>query len=189
MNIRRIHALLLVAALAVPLGVMADSSRGGPPGYHHKRARLFLVLRMADALDLSDEKALQVNHLLEQVELKRDDLRKQRDVLNEQIRGALDEPQPDDAKLAKLIDQAIDLDSQQARAFEDSFNALKKVLTVEQQAKLVLLRAKLHGEVHPRERGFRSGGMERWHRGGPEADDDTPPRPPAPPHDGPDSAG
>jgi Spy/CpxP family protein refolding chaperone len=187
MNIRGLQAFLLAAVLAVPLGVTADSSRGDPAGDHHKRARLFLVLRMADALDLSDEKTLEVNQLLEQAEPRRAELHQKRRALSDQIREALGKPKPDDAQLAKLIDEAIDLDRQQARSFEDSFNALKKILTVEQQAKLVLLRESMHREIHPHEGGFRHGGMGRpWHRGGPQGDDGAPPPPPP---DGPDSDG
>jgi Spy/CpxP family protein refolding chaperone len=179
MKIRKLHVLLLVAALAVPLAALAAFGRTGPEGHHPKRARLFLVLRMADALDLSDEKALEVDHVLEQAEAKRDELMKKRQALNDEIRDALAKPKPDDAKLSTLIDQAVALDRERMQAFEASFNSLKKVLTVEQQAKLVLLRAKMHGEAH-RGMGGPHGGMGRWHRGGWSHHDEGPSSAPSP---------
>jgi hypothetical protein len=126
---------------------------------------LFLVLRMADALGLSDEKALSVSRILKQGDEKRDELRKKRMDLEKQIRDALATPKPDSAALSKLVDQAVELHKQQEQIADDSFTALKKVLTVEEQAKLVLLRSRLR-----REFGFRSpeGGEHegRWHHRG-----------------------
>jgi Spy/CpxP family protein refolding chaperone len=162
MNLRITNALLLIAVLAVPLGVMAESDPGDSPAERPKRARLFLVLRMAEELDLTDEKALEVNRLLEQAEPRREEVHNKRRELNDRIRELLDKPQRDDAELAKLVDQAIDLDRQQVQALQDSFNSLKKVLTVEQQAKLVLLRAKMYGEAHRPGGFFGRGAMDRW---------------------------
>lgn len=164
-KMKKFHVLLLVAALAVPLVAMAGFGRERGEGYHHKRTRLFLVLRIADALDLSDQKALEVNHVLERAEARRDELREKREALNDEIRDALATAKPDEAKLAKLVDQAVDLDRQRMHAFEESFDSLKKVLTVEQQAKLVLLRAKMHGEAHGTMGGPRHG-HGHWHRDG-----------------------
>jgi hypothetical protein len=153
-------ALLLACplyALADPTGPDVDKGHG-PDG-----PRLFLVLRMAEALDLSDDKALAVSRILKEADEKRDELRRKRFELEDKIRGALKQSKPDDAALAKLIDQSSELHKQQERVAEDSFNALKKVLTVEQQAKLVLLRSRLRHEFgpHMHEHGWHHGEGER----------------------------
>ena len=161
---------LLAIALALPLCAIADTAKPdirkahGPDG-----PRLFLVLRMADDLELSDEKALAVSRVLKEADEKRDQLRKKRFELEDQIREALKKSKPDEAALAKLIDQSNELHKQQERVAEDSFTALKKVLTVEQQAKLVLLRSRLRHEFGTRmhEGGRFQMGERRWHHGEP----------------------
>lgn len=172
MKIRKPHTLLLGAAIALPLALtlalpfaaMADPHEDG--SRHHGRSRLFLVLRIAEELDLSDEKALAVNHALEAAEGKREELRTKRHELNDQIRAELEKPKPSDAKLDKLIDQSFELDRQRAKSLEESFDGLKKVLTVPQQAKLVLLRARMHREANPHDDGFHSKPGGRWRRHG-----------------------
>lgn len=164
MKTRKVHDLLLALALALPLSAAADCPDDSPEHPQRGRGRLFLVLRIADELELSDEKALAVSHLLEQAEGQREELRNKRRDLDRQVREALGQQKPDQTALAKLVDQAVDLDRQQARANQESFTALKKVLTVEQQAKLVLLRSRMHRETR-----FRGGG---WH------DMDGGPKPP-----------
>ena len=158
MKNRPLHVLVLALALALPLRAMADSGKPEEMKSHHgHRARLFLTLRIADALNLSDEKTLAVSHVLQQAEEKRSALREQRFALNKQIRDALAQPKPDDAALTKLVDQAVELDRQQQHAGEEVFTSLKKILTVQEQAKLVLLRMKLHHEMR-----FHGHGGEGW---------------------------
>jgi len=183
---------LLAIALALPLCAIADTAKPdsgkahGPDG-----PRLFLVLRMADDLELSDEKALAVSRVLKEADEKRDELRKQRFELEDQIRQALKKSKPDEAALTKLIDQSKELHQQQERVAEDSFTALKKVLTVEQQAKLVLLRSRLRHEFGPRmhEGGRFQMGERRWRRDepgpGPERGPEPGHHPPGHPPPGP----
>lgn len=189
MKTRRIPARLLALALALPLIAAADSPRDPPHDHLPGKGRLFLVLRMADELDLSDEKALAVSHLIEQAQGKREDLRNTRRDLDRQIREGLAQQKPDQAALAKLVDQAAELDRRQARANEESFTALKKVLTIEQQAKLVLLHWRMHRETRFhggrwRDRDTEDGPQSpRMDGGGPDHDDPREDGAPAP--DGP----
>jgi Spy/CpxP family protein refolding chaperone len=188
MNKRSTAGWLAAIVLALPLYAIADPAKPdwgkehGPDG-----PRLFLVLRMADALDLSDEKALAVSRVLKQADEKRDELRQKRSDLEDRIREALKKSKPDEAALAKLIDQSSELHQQQERVAEDSFTALKKVLTVEQQARLVLLRSSLRHEFGPRmhEGGRFHGGEHRWRRGergpGPDRGPESGPGPGHPP--------
>ncbi len=166
MRKRATFASMLAMAALLPILARADAAKPGAGSMHGAGGpRLFLVLRMADALGLSDEKALAVSRILKQGDEKRDELRKKRMDLEKQIRDALAKPKPDSAALSALVDQAVELHKQQEQIADDSFTALKKVLTVEEQAKLVLLRSRLR-----REFGFRSPeGSEhegRWHHRG-----------------------
>jgi len=192
MNERRIAVWLLALALAMPLYARADSDRrDGDRPHGPEGPRLFLVLRMADALDLSDEKALAVARVLKQADEKRDDLRDKRGELEDRIREALKQSKPDEAALTKLIDQSVELHKQQERVADDAFTALKKILTVDQQARLVLLRSRLRHEFgHPmhdgpgfREHGPGHGDGPRHHDGGPEAGPGPGQPPPAPAED------
>ncbi len=155
-------ATLLALVVALPLAVRADAHKGEEAKRHHVgRMRLYLVLRMADRLGLSDEKALAVDHVLMQMGEKRQALRDKRFDLEKQIRQALDQAKPDGSALAKLVEQAVDLHKQQGKLAEESFTALKKVLTVEEQAKLVLLRSEMRREF--RRHGW--GGEHHWQEG------------------------
>ena len=140
----RALGFVLALTLAAPLAASADP----PDRPEHKHdgpgPRLYLVLRMADELNLSDEKALAVSRILKEGDEKREALRKKRAELEDKIRAALAQPKPDAAALAKLVDQATELHREQSKIADETFSALKKVLTVEEQAKLVLLRSRLH---------------------------------------------
>jgi len=113
---RFVYGLLFALAVLVPLVAIAEGPKHGPEKDFGSRGRLILVLRMADELGLSDEKALAVSHALKEVEEKRDELRDKRRELDKQLTDALAQKKPDDAALSKLIDQAIDLDRQRAKA-------------------------------------------------------------------------
>jgi hypothetical protein len=186
---RFLYGLLFTAAVLVPLVAIAEGPKGGGPEKDFgSRGRLLLVLRMADELGLSDEKALAVSRALKEAEGKRDELRRKRSDIERAIRDALAQKKPDEAGLTKLIDQAVDLDRQRAKAMEDSFTSLKKILTVPEQAKLVLLRMRMHHEMGPQGPGrwHHGGGEGGWHHGpgggGPDGDhgpgDHRPPPPP-----------
>jgi len=157
--------------------------------------RLYLVLRMADELNLSDEKALAVSRILKEGDDKREMLRKKRAELEDKIRDALAQSKPDAAALGKLVDQATEMHKEQGRIADESFTALKKVLTVEEQAKLVLLRSRLHHDfrfhMHPPDGPMGEGRRHHGHDRGPgDPGPDPGPRPGAehgPPDDDPDA--
>lgn len=186
---KRIGYIALAAvAILVPLVAIAEGPHHDAQKDFDSRGRLLLVLRIADELGLSDEKALAVSRALKEAETKRDELHAKRRELEKQIRDALGQKKPDDAELGKLIDQAVDLDRQRAKVMEDSFTSLKKILTVEEQAKLVLMRMRMHHEPGPHgPGGWHGGGWHHGPEGGPEGDhgpgDHRPPPPPPGPED------
>jgi hypothetical protein len=134
--------MALATAIVIPAAASARPPRGNPD-----RVRTFLVLRLTEALDLSDEKALQVSRIIRDTEEHRHKLRDQRSEIESKLREALKRSPRDDGELTKLIAEAGELDEQQALAPLNGFREVQKILTLEQQAKLALFRQDLQQEV------------------------------------------
>ena len=137
------RTLLLLACMLVwtAIGAAADT----PPG--RDRARTYLVLRVVDALDLSDEKALQMRDILRRADDRRLDLTTKRDALDAKLRTALAQAPVDASALGQLVADAHAVQREMAALPEHTFGEAQKILTVEQQAKLLLFRRDLQGEV------------------------------------------
>ena len=131
-------------------GPVAAQAQPQPPdaAVRRERMRTFLVLRIADALRLPDDKALQVSKVLRDAEDKRQTLVAQRREVERTLRSALDGPGAGDpAAMGKLVAQANDIDNQIALIPEASFRQVQDLLTVDQQARLVLLRPELQNQI------------------------------------------
>ena len=138
------HAFVCLTALAA---LPAFAQHPTPhSGTHRERARTFLVVRIADALKLNDQDALKVAAVVRASDERRQDLRRQREALEAKLRTALKKPESA-ADLTQLISEGNDLDQKLALVPENTFRELQKILTVEQQAELLLLRRELQGEV------------------------------------------
>jgi hypothetical protein len=137
---------------------------------------MFLAMRLAEKLDLSDQKTLALSRIFRDADERRQKLLDERHGVEEKIQKALAASSPDEAALGKLVGEAADIDHKLATGMEDTFRDVAKQLTVAEQAKLVLARPEIRGEVH--------GAMLRRMHGGfgphrrPDADDE--PRRPAP---------
>lgn len=112
------------------------------------RARTFLMLRMVEALDLHDDKALELRNILRRTDERRAALLTEREALHGKLRQALEHTPHDDAELARLVEDGVRLDRELATLPEHSFTEAQKLLTTEQEAKLLLLRRDLQGQVH-----------------------------------------
>ena len=136
--------LLALCALIVSRGASAQT-----PDAESRRAnmRTFLVLRISDALNLPEEKALQISKVLRDADDKRRELAAQRREVELGLRNALADQKPDPAAMGKLIAQANELDGQIAMIPENSFRQVQSLLTIEQQARLVLLRPELQAQI------------------------------------------
>jgi hypothetical protein len=157
------------ALAQAPGGVRTEGPGSHGEGPWRERARMFLVLRIADALKLSDPEALKVSNVIRQSDEHRQDLVKQREALEDKLRDALAKQPQDPAELTKLISQGNDIDQKLALVPEESFHELQKILTVDQQARLMLFRRELQGEIRRALVGHRGGsGRRSWQgRGGP----------------------
>jgi Spy/CpxP family protein refolding chaperone len=162
--IRIQRALVLLCLTLLPVALSAQPKQEGP---WRDRARMFLVLRIADALKLNEQDALKVSTVIRQSDEHRRDLVQQRRALEDELRQALAKQPPDTATLTQLINQGNDIDQKLALVPEDSFRELQKVLTVEQQAKLMLFRRELQGEIRRAVQGRGRAGAGRRGRGAP----------------------
>jgi Spy/CpxP family protein refolding chaperone len=140
--------LSLLALTALTLASAAAAQRRSDIDSRRDRMRTFLVLRISEALDLPEEKALQIGRILREAGEKRRDLVGQRRDVERKLRNALAQTGGSDpAALAALIAQANELNAQIAMIPEISFKEVQGVLTVEQQARLVLLRPELQAQI------------------------------------------
>ena len=158
-----LSGLLAVAMLA--RAAHAQPATGTPETPRRERARTFLVLRIVDALNLNDQDALKVSAIVRQSDEHRQQLVKQRQSLEDQLRTALVKQPADPTALGSLVSQGNDIDQKIALVPEDTFRELQKVLTVEQQAKLMLFRRELQGEIRRAVQGRRFGGGRRGKQG------------------------
>ena len=133
----------------IPLGLVLLLSIGATkdvsPG--RDRARTFLMLRVVDALNLSDEKALAMRDVLRRADDRRLELTHKRDGLEAKLRASLASGSIDDAALARLVADAHTVQRDLAELPDHTFTEAQKFLTVEQQAKLLLFWRDLQGEV------------------------------------------
>jgi hypothetical protein len=135
-----VGALLALALVSSPVHAAA-------PEPARDRARTYLMLRLVDALDLPDDKALALRTIFRKADERRVALLSSRQALDKQLRAALARPDKDSAELTRLVGEINGVDRQLADVAEDSFDEAQKLLTVEQQAKLLLLRRELQGQV------------------------------------------
>ena len=132
--------IALVLLLAATLGATS-----APPA--RDRAHTYLMLRVVDALDLTDDKALQMRDILRRADDRRVDLMKKRDTLETKLRAALAQKPLDDGSLGHLVSDAHAVQRELAGLPEHTFGEAQKILSVEQQAKFLLFRRDLQGEV------------------------------------------
>jgi Spy/CpxP family protein refolding chaperone len=153
----------LLAATVLSPAVHAQPTEGprpeGPP--RRERARTFLVLRIVDALNLNEHDALKVSTIVRQSDERRQQLIKEREGLEHQLRAALAKKPVDPAALSTLVGEGNAIDQKIALIPEDTFHEMQKVLTVEQQARLMLFRRELQGEIRRAIQGRRGGGGRR----------------------------
>ena len=110
-----------------------------------ERTRTFLVLRLSEHLDLDDETALKVSRILRDSDQERRRLQAERRKLSDEIEGTLDKGAVEG--LPGLIDSVDKIDRELMLLPAGSFEEIASLLTVEQRARLVLLRESLHREI------------------------------------------
>ena len=136
-----------LAVALLGLGVWAGTAHAAPPEPARDRARTYLMMRLVDGLNLPDDKALALRGIFRKADERRVELTAKRQALDKKLRAMLAKPDKDTAELTHLVAETNDVDRQLASVAEESFAEAQKGLTVEQQAKLLLLRRELQGQV------------------------------------------
>jgi Spy/CpxP family protein refolding chaperone len=136
-----------VALALIGLAMWAVTVHAAPPQPAQDRARTYLMMRLVDGLNLPDDKALALRAIFRKADERRLELTAKRQALDKKLRAVLGRPDKDSAELAHLVTETNDVDRELASVAEDSFAEAQKSLTVEQQAKLLLLRRELQGQV------------------------------------------
>jgi hypothetical protein len=142
--VTRARAAFAIAIFAAGTAAAADPQ---PPDRAQERARTFLAMRISDALKLPQDKSLEVVRILRTADDRREKLRSDRREVEKGIRAMLKGGKPDEAELQKLTQRASEIDHDMALVPETSFRELQGILTVEQQAKLALVRPQIQDEI------------------------------------------
>ena len=138
------RTVLVVVLLVAALGHAAPPPAADPAA---DRARTVLMLHLVDALDLPEEQAMALRAVFREADEQRGRLAALRDAALHALREALAKKPVDAAALPALVDQVADLDRQLAAIPEETFRRARGLLTVEQQARLLVLRGDLQGRV------------------------------------------
>jgi len=155
-----------VALALIGLAMWAGTVAAAPPEPAQDRARTYLMSRLVDGLKLPDDKEAALRAIFRKADERRVELTTRRQALDKKLRAVLARPDKDSAELAHLVAETNDVDRELASVAEDSFAEAQKSLTVEQQAKLLLLRRELQGQV--REAMRRRLGAQRGGHGRPQ---------------------
>ena len=143
-------------APAPPTGSPADGKGGpaiaGPGG----RARMFLVLRISEALHLNDEQTLRVAAVLRGLGQKRARLVDDRAQVESHLETEIAKQPPNAQTLDQLSAQAQEIDRKIALLPDQGFEEIAHDLTPEQRARLVILKGQLRDQLR-NERARRAG--------------------------------
>lgn len=148
MTTRTIWLGLAAACVAALIGrTVTATSPAAHEGETYDRARTFLIMRLTEELKLVDATALAVAKVVRTVDDKRLSLRSRRQQVETKIGALLDSNPGDGAALESLVNDANGIDHELALIGEEMGGAIQKFLTVEERARLVLLKPRLQREV------------------------------------------
>jgi hypothetical protein len=124
------------------------------------RGPMLLVLRIAEELHLSDEQTVKVAGEFRRVAQQRRELLAQKAALVTKLESQLARQPRDDGALDALTGQLVGIEQQMALLPEQLWKGVQPVLTVEQRARLILLRGKMKQQIDGarRRHGGRNGG-------------------------------
>jgi len=154
--VSRALTALLVASVTVPALAGATEEATGRRG---DRARAYLVLRISESLNLSDEKALEVSSILRRSGDARRTLRQERKGLAAPLRAAVDKG--DESDVQQLVARANEIDRKLSLMPSESFLQVQAILSPIERGKLLLLLPELQKELRNRRRGRRGAGGPR----------------------------
>ncbi|MEW5738761.1 MAG: hypothetical protein AB1938_07530 [Myxococcota bacterium] len=148
-----VMSVLSMSAVAAPPGGGKTGPAkwdGDPEAFQEKleererRARMFLVVAVAEALELNEAEALKLSEKVKVIEEKRRPIREGMFTAMREVKKAAD---GDSAALAQVdvnIQKVLDGRAQMAAMDKELFTFLSRDLTPQKKAKLALVLAKLH---------------------------------------------
>jgi hypothetical protein len=129
----------------VPSGSERMPADGAAPA--GGRARMFLVLRLSESLRLNDEQTLRVAAVFRSIQERRRDLIDERARIETKLESELAKKPPSQESLSSLTAEAHEIDRKVALLPDQAFEEVGKDLTVEQRARLVLLKGQLRNQL------------------------------------------
>lgn len=142
----------VVGVVAVSVLFCAGAAGGEGGRDRGDRARTFLVLRIAEALDLSDEKALEVSGIFKASSARRKELEAERTALAPGLRASIDAK--DETQIQALVDKAREIDRKLVLLVPETFEKVESSLTVVQRGEFSLLLPEMRRQLR---RGARRG--------------------------------
>lgn len=136
--------LIVVSLLALSFsyGAMAmenqQSRRRQDAKRVHDTVRLMRMWKLTEYLNLDEETSVKLFPILNRYDDQRLALNEERVGVLKDIKTELDKEAPDEKKLGELVAKAEELHLKMEKINQDERNELKKVLSVKQQAKLLL---------------------------------------------------
>lgn len=150
----RILILIVVSLLALSFSYGAMAMDNQKPLRHqdakrvHDRLRLMRMWKLTDYLNLDEETSAKLFPILNRYDDQRLALNEERVGLLKDIKTELDKETPDEKKLGQLLTKAEELRLKMEKLNQDEWNELKKVLSVQQQAKMLLFYRSFDRELY-----------------------------------------
>lgn len=167
------------ACISIPLGLillfgLATLAQGQPPPVHpdshmlekakiRENIETLRMWRLLEILDLSSEQSTQFLPILKEFQDAKRDFRNSRRELLEELESALQSEKTDEKRLRENLAGLDDARKEFQLELEKFLNRSREILTVEQQAKLMLFEERFERRLkesieHMRKRGPRRGG-------------------------------
>ena len=152
----KLKMLAAVALLLISATALAQPPRGGPEGRRPMGPPPEEIVDLATELKLKDAQTKQIKDLIEASRKEHVKLRAEIELTEIDLRGELDESEPDEKKVEGYIDSLGALETKMRKSRIMLWLKIRKQLTKEQRAKLE--------EIHEKRRQER---RERRHHDGP----------------------
>jgi hypothetical protein len=153
-------------AIAAEAEEQGSAAAGSPFGGAFRagggsRGPMLLVLRIAEALQLSDEQTVKLAAEFRRVAAQRRTMLAEKTALEAKLEAQLARKPVDEATVSSLTEQLVALERNLVLLPDELWKSIQPLLTVEQRARLVLLRGKMKKQVDGARQRRRGRGQDR----------------------------
>ncbi len=154
MKSSRILVLLVVSLLALSFSYGAMATGNQQPLRHqdakrvHDKLRLMRMWKLTEYLNLDEETGAKLFPVLNRYDDQRLALNEERVGMLKDIKEELNKETPDEKKLGEFLAKSEELHLKMEKLNQDEWNELKKVLSVKQQAKMLLFYRSFDRELY-----------------------------------------